>query len=105
MIRRPPRSTLFPYTTLFRSLGADRPVRPVEDVEDFRDGIDRHAAAQRDPLLRPRARRILRRRDDRIARDNRSVRTQAAGEGRSGVPQVAAVVARLPDAGAQVVEA
>src|SRR3712207_7333877 len=25
MIRRPPRSTLFPYTTLFRS-GADRPV-------------------------------------------------------------------------------
>src|SRR3712207_8128643 len=27
MIRRPPRSTLFPYTTLFRSLG-------VEDVAD-----------------------------------------------------------------------
>src|SRR5689334_24101860 len=24
MIRRPPRSTLFPYTTLFRSCGADR---------------------------------------------------------------------------------
>src|SRR5256885_12949953 len=24
MIRRPPRSTLFPYTTLFRSLGPDR---------------------------------------------------------------------------------
>src|SRR5438309_5125735 len=24
MIRRPPRSTLFPYTTLFRSLRADR---------------------------------------------------------------------------------
>src|SRR3989442_336190 len=24
MIRRPPRSTLFPYTTLFRSLGARR---------------------------------------------------------------------------------
>src|SRR2546430_10986598 len=24
MIRRPPRSTLFPYTTLFRSVGADR---------------------------------------------------------------------------------
>src|SRR2546422_7493097 len=29
MIRRPPRSTLFPYTTLFRS---------VEDVEDPRPG-------------------------------------------------------------------
>src|SRR5256885_9427134 len=25
MIRRPPRSTLFPYTTLFRSPGRDRP--------------------------------------------------------------------------------
>src|SRR2546426_8405760 len=30
MIRRPPRSTLFPYTTLFRSL-VDRPLRPVVD--------------------------------------------------------------------------
>src|SRR3712207_7609673 len=30
MIRRPPRSTLFPYTTLFRSIGAERadPGRP-----------------------------------------------------------------------------
>src|SRR3712207_8651384 len=27
MIRRPPRSTLFPYTTLFRSLGLDRTPR------------------------------------------------------------------------------
>src|SRR2546429_4566128 len=29
MIRRPPRSTLFPYTTLFRSAGAPRCVRKV----------------------------------------------------------------------------
>src|SRR2546425_12600344 len=28
MIRRPPRSTLFPYTTLFRSRVADADVRP-----------------------------------------------------------------------------
>src|SRR3712207_8635899 len=28
MIRRPPRSTLFPYTTLFRSAGGLRRVRP-----------------------------------------------------------------------------
>src|SRR5687768_18007247 len=28
MIRRPPRSTLFPYTTLFRSAGCGRLVRP-----------------------------------------------------------------------------
>src|SRR3712207_7625436 len=33
MIRRPPRSTLFPYTTLFRSRGA---VRRVPDMEDHR---------------------------------------------------------------------
>src|SRR2546430_6852661 len=28
MIRRPPRSTLFPYTTLFRSLAINLPVSP-----------------------------------------------------------------------------
>src|SRR3712207_7576305 len=33
MIRRPPRSTLFPYTTLFRSAG----VRPALRVEDGGD--------------------------------------------------------------------
>src|SRR2546425_12020612 len=32
MIRRPPRSTLFPYTTLFRSLAHD-PEAPVVHVE------------------------------------------------------------------------
>src|SRR3712207_7073901 len=32
MIRRPPRSTLFPYTTLFRSRGGDRLRRP-RDVD------------------------------------------------------------------------
>src|SRR5436305_6234641 len=30
MIRRPPRSTLFPYTTLFRSIRAGRVVRAIE---------------------------------------------------------------------------
>src|SRR5947209_11393880 len=30
MIRRPPRSTLFPYTTLFRSLGANARERGVQ---------------------------------------------------------------------------
>src|SRR5438876_10110313 len=32
MIRRPPRSTLFPYTTLFRSLWAQRPREEVDLV-------------------------------------------------------------------------
>src|SRR3712207_7482210 len=31
MIRRPPRSTLFPYTTLFRSIGDDRIVCSIDD--------------------------------------------------------------------------
>src|SRR4051794_41526580 len=41
MIRRPPRSTLFPYTTLFRSLSHG--LAGVEQVEDTRgagDGAD-----------------------------------------------------------------
>src|SRR5256885_10324919 len=35
MIRRPPRSTLFPYTTLFRS--APRHLRALEQVESQRE--------------------------------------------------------------------
>src|SRR2546422_5868077 len=45
MIRRPPRSTLFPYTTLFRSLdvpdgGADRrgPIEDHRQVDGSEDG-------------------------------------------------------------------
>src|SRR2546429_3448218 len=34
MIRRPPRSTLFPYTTLFRSLGRDLDGRRVTRRDD-----------------------------------------------------------------------
>src|SRR2546426_8939420 len=37
MIRRPPRSTLFPYTTLFRSLGTRRE-HPAQDGEVLRIG-------------------------------------------------------------------
>src|SRR3712207_7042936 len=42
MIRRPPRSTLFPYTTLFRS----RSVRVVAD-QLVGGGLERHAASVR----------------------------------------------------------
>src|SRR3712207_8254542 len=50
MIRRPPRSTLFPYTTLFRS-GQGEPERPASrvqerDVPPRRHGFD-EAAVQR----------------------------------------------------------
>src|SRR5260221_13297358 len=34
MIRRPPRSTLFPYTTLFRSLGTRLPGGPTALVRE-----------------------------------------------------------------------
>src|SRR5688572_31602487 len=34
MIRRPPRSTLFPYTTLFRSLPDDTPSHPLQTSID-----------------------------------------------------------------------
>src|SRR2546427_12612955 len=36
MIRRPPRSTLFPYTTLFRSAGLLRELEIL--AQDFREG-------------------------------------------------------------------
>src|SRR5438445_5817177 len=42
MIRRPPRSTLFPYTTLFRSRGHHaRPNRPQRDPEQVLRRPDR----------------------------------------------------------------
>src|SRR3712207_8129799 len=51
MIRRPPRSTLFPYTTLFRS-GVAQGVRAVVCAEkrDLRHRIAQHARGDRVPL-------------------------------------------------------
>src|SRR5438309_3395801 len=50
MIRRPPRSTLFPYTTLFRSIGAGIPlhgaVRRDRPPDAERDGRLGHAPEQ-----------------------------------------------------------
>src|SRR2546430_10992323 len=43
MIRRPPRSTLFPYTTLFRSRGDDRPHGQLPPE-------DRHLEVVRNPV-------------------------------------------------------
>src|SRR5256885_13839397 len=53
MIRRPPRSTLFPYTTLFRSRAGGRPVarvgaRPGGDLRLTRHGVERAAARRED---------------------------------------------------------
>src|SRR3712207_7705046 len=45
MIRRPPRSTLFPYTTLFRSLQGEVPFEVLERLEvtaeDFANALKR----------------------------------------------------------------
>src|SRR3712207_7244889 len=52
MIRRPPRSTLFPYTTLFRSIGTSAMVgrgqldRPVPGSRDFVCGPTATTCAQ-----------------------------------------------------------
>src|SRR3712207_6949874 len=48
MIRRPPRSTLFPYTTLFRSLedGGQR-VAQVDEHLDVQRGVDQPLLGQR----------------------------------------------------------
>src|SRR5258707_6125022 len=53
MIRRPPRSTLFPYTTLFRSVVADAAVA-VEGVGRGRrgrlPGEEQSGAGEQDPV-------------------------------------------------------
>src|SRR2546422_5387862 len=53
MIRRPPRSTLFPYTTLFRSLGSERPLGVLLSAPD--DALELHSprllAARPEPQL------------------------------------------------------
>src|SRR2546426_4858488 len=41
MIRRPPRSTLFPYTTLFRSGGATQRLGPADQQRERERGGDR----------------------------------------------------------------
>src|SRR3712207_7860556 len=43
MIRRPPRSTLFPYTTLFRSRSGDVPEATIDHIDE-RDDEDTDAA-------------------------------------------------------------
>src|SRR5256885_9848246 len=61
MIRRPPRSTLFPYTTLFRS----EVVEHVEQVEEHQRGEDEPPGdhRQRPALVPHREHRAARRRD------------------------------------------
>src|ERR1039458_2646529 len=72
MIRRPPRSTLFPYTTLFRSIQIAAKFAVVQKalrekggeicIAGFRNsgGGEEYAGVRRGPNIRPRLRHILR---------------------------------------------
>src|SRR5260221_1793940 len=51
MIRRPPRSTLFPYTTLFRSVTHELDFRPLSRVQKGRLGQRRHPGFGRTACL------------------------------------------------------
>src|SRR3712207_8276895 len=52
MIRRPPRSTLFPYTTLFRSEPDDLRAQPTPLIEPPRVTME-HERVESTPLRRP----------------------------------------------------
>src|SRR3712207_8232749 len=54
MIRRPPRSTLFPYTTLFRSLADDEAVEAAGDAEEVANRVGARVHVQAGPHLRER---------------------------------------------------
>src|SRR3712207_8849599 len=80
MIRRPPRSTLFPYTTLFRS-PAWRPDRPLPPEPEgvLRGGSALGGAARRYPLERPRPLPRLAQPDRQTARrDRKSTRLNSS---------------------------
>src|SRR3712207_7192994 len=63
MIRRPPRSTLFPYTTLFRSLEVELPAERTTVIEPrFLLGLPNEADALRAALRAPHASAPLRER-------------------------------------------
>src|SRR2546422_3669691 len=55
MIRRPPRSTLFPYTTLFRSINMaqKKPAASLDEYNEFIRRCDSHLARiDRDPAAK-----------------------------------------------------
>src|SRR3712207_7747572 len=76
MIRRPPRSTLFPYTTLFRSqgVGRARPRRPLVG----RGLLPRHRLGDLRPHAGGRARALAARRRRAGRRDRKSTRLNSS---------------------------
>src|SRR3989442_7919499 len=73
MIRRPPRSTLFPYTTLFRSQLADRLAPIVVQHKALSDAFDgRNRQERREVCFHPRRVRCGGERDRKSTRLNSS---------------------------------
>src|SRR4051812_49789528 len=75
MIRRPPRSTLFPYTTLFRSelgLGGDLPPRALRHPGTVGRQARRGLPAAR-PVLRRRQHEVLDRKSTRLNSSHMSI--------------------------------
>src|SRR5438093_8316820 len=52
MLPRPPRSTLFPYTTLFRSIREVAVIRKTQGASTNAQGLDDDAARQRAETIR-----------------------------------------------------
>src|SRR2546426_6445392 len=71
MIRRPPRSTLFPYTTLFRSLVKFRPTT-------FQSVLEAHAAGEVDESERVGGTGLLRLHSSRKNVDRKSTRLNSS---------------------------
>src|SRR3712207_5600222 len=94
MIRRPPRSTLFPYTTLFRSQGAEQlgdafGRRPEGEVAEVPDVVIRgHGLV---PALHDRAVHLADRREGALvdAQTRRVAEVRVAGEERGHAPLAA----------------
>src|SRR5256885_9949784 len=74
MIRRPPRSTLFPYTTLFRSQPEIKGARVVHLAE----GLHRDDRSARQTLRRADRRRVRRGLRDQTAADRKSTRLNSS---------------------------
>src|SRR5260370_38777203 len=96
MIRRPPRSTLFPYTTLFRSLDRVLLPRVVRKILLHRPAVDREVAATRTQeharhrlLAPPRCQK-----PSLCARDGRARRTQCSSSRLDGCPAAISIPVR-----------
>src|SRR3712207_8592545 len=76
MIRRPPRSTLFPYTTLFRSLGRldGRGARAIEQAGQLAEDLAGAEPRQLGDLARVR----VAAQDAHLARDRKSTRLNSS---------------------------